>query len=87
MTSKPVNHRAQTAVFALLGIAVVLVAVGQVRMGVYTLSAALMVAAALRWFLPAQAVGLLASRRRVTDVVASGLLGLALAAVGYLLPQ
>ena len=79
--------RLQWAVPLGLAVAVGLLLLDRVQVGLYVLSATLVAAGVLRWFLPASAVRLLASRRRVTDVIASMSLGLALAAVAVLLPQ
>jgi hypothetical protein len=51
-----------------------------------TVAVALLVAAAARLVLPERRAGLLASRRRLPDVAAFSILGLALLAAGLVLP-
>ena len=79
--------RLQWAVLGGPVLAVGLLLLGRVQIALYILSASLLAAAVVRWFLPAPAVRLLVSRHRVTDVIASTALGLALGAVAILLPQ
>lgn len=86
-TTDGFSARLQWAVPAGLLLAVGLLVLDRVQVGLYLLSATLLLAGGLRWFLPATAVRLLVSRHRVTDVIASVVLGLALAAVAVLLPQ
>ena len=64
----------------------VVVAVGAFRAGSVIVAAALVFAAFLRAFLPEQVAGMLAIRRRTTDVVTMATFGLALAVVAFLVP-
>ena len=57
-----------------------------VKAGTVTVAVALLVAAAARLVLPERRAGLLASRRRLSDVAAFSILGLALLAAGLVLP-
>jgi hypothetical protein len=66
------------------GLAVI--AVGGFRAGSVMVAAALVFAAFLRAFLPEEVVGMLAIRRRSTDVVTMAMFGLALAVVAFLVP-
>lgn len=86
-TADALSPRLQWAVPAGLVLAVGLLILDRVQIGLYLLSVTLLLAGGLRWFLPASSVRLLVSRHRVTDVIASVVLGLALAAVAVLLPQ
>jgi hypothetical protein len=72
----------------LVGVAcgLVVVAVGGFRAGSIIVAASLVFAAFLRAFLPRDAAGMLAIRRRGTDVVTMAALGLALAVVAFLVP-
>ena len=53
-----------------------------VKAGTLTVAVAMLVAAAARLVLPERRAGLIASRRRLSDVAAFSILGLALLAVG-----
>jgi hypothetical protein len=64
----------------------VVIAVGGFRAGSIIVAAALIFAAFLRAFLPENAAGMLAIRRRATDVVTMAAFGLALAVVAFLVP-
>ena len=66
------------------GLAVI--AIGGFRAGSVIVAAALVFAAFLRAFLPEEVVGMLAIRRRSTDVLTMALFGLALAVVAFLVP-
>jgi hypothetical protein len=62
------------------------IAVGGFRAGSIIVAASLVFAAFLRAFLPQGAAGMLAIRRRSTDVVTMAAFGLALAVVAFLVP-
>ena len=62
------------------------IAVGGFRAGSIIVAAALVFAAFLRAFLPEDAAGMLAIRRRSTDVFSMAAFGLALAVVAFLVP-
>jgi hypothetical protein len=66
------------------GLAVI--AVGGFRAGSVIVAAALVFAAFLRALLPEEVVGMLAIRRRSTDVLTMALFGLTLAVVAFLVP-
>ena len=66
------------------GLAVI--ALGGFRAGSVIVAAALVFAAFLRAFLPEEVAGMLAIRRRSTDVLTMALFGLALAVVAFLVP-
>jgi hypothetical protein len=72
----------------LVGVAagLLVVAVGAFRAGSVIVAAALVFAAFLRAFLPDPVVGMLAIRRRSTDVATMAVLGLTLAVVAFLVP-
>jgi len=57
-----------------------------VRGGVITLACALLAAAVGRLVLPQQRAGMLASRQRMSDVLAFAVLGIGLLAAGLVLP-
>jgi hypothetical protein len=57
-----------------------------VKAGTVTVAVTLLAAAAARLVLPERRAGLLASRRRLADVAAFSILGLALLAAGLVLP-
>ena len=64
----------------------VVIGVGGFRAGSVIVAAALVFAAFLRAFLPESVAGMLAIRRRTTDVVTMAAFGLALAVVAFLVP-
>lgn len=72
----------------LLGVlfGLVVIAVGGFRAGSIIVAASLVFAAFLRAFLPEDAAGMLAIRRRSTDVISMAAFGLALAVVAFLVP-
>ena len=86
LAQRAVDQWPLALVLILVAGGLVVIAFGAFRAGSVIVAAALVFAAFLRAFLPEEVVGMLAIRRRTTDVATMALLGIALAVVAFLVP-